>query len=309
MRPIIFALAVCMLGACGQQAEDSTAAAAITIDSLVSAEWLAEHMDEPDLVILDATVMIEEAEDGSFNTVSGRDHYESQHIPGARFADLTTELSDTNSPFKYAVPAPEAFAAAMGRLGVGDNTRVVIYDANGSAWAARVWWMLRWIGFDNAALLDGGLAAWTDSGYPLTSDPAETTTRQLTVQLRPGLIVGRDEVHAAIGDESVNLIDALPEEHYTGKFSLYERPGHIPGASNVSVRTLTDDRGHFRPSTEMQPLFDGDLDGRAITYCGGGIAASANAFVMTRLGYKDVAVYTNSLQEWAADPANPLETE
>ena len=253
--------------------------------------------------------MVEQADDGSFSSVSGRPHYDEQHIPGASFADLTGDLADPDSPLNYAVPAPEAFAAAMGRLGVGDNSRVVIYDANRSVWAARVWWMLRWIGFDNVALLDGGLDAWVSGGQPVSNKPVIADAATLTVNLRPELIADRNEVRAAIGDDSVSLIDALPEAHYKGEFSMYARPGHIPGASNVFVMSLADESGRFKPTEEVRTLFNGDLEGRAITYCGGGIAASANAFVMTRLGYKNVAVYTASLQEWAADPENPMETE
>lgn len=309
LRAAIVTTAFLMLAACGPSATKTAADAAPAMDSLVTAEWLAQHLGEADLVVLDATVMVEQAEDGSVETVSGREHFAAGHIPGARFADLTGELADADSPLKFAAPEPGAFAAAIGRLGVGDDSRVVIYDANGSAWAARVWWMLRWIGFDNAALLDGGLDAWTNAGQPLSTDTVEPAARTLTVSLRPELIVTRDEVHAAIGDGSINIIDSLSEDHYRGKVSMYGRPGHIPGASNVSARALTHENGHYKSADELATLFDGDHEGRAITYCGGGIAASSNAFIMTRLGYKDVAVYTASLQEWAADPANPLETE
>lgn len=309
-RTFTLVLASCWLAACGQPAgDDQVAVAALPIDSLVTAEWLAENLDAPDLVVLDASVMIEETEGGGFHSVSGLAHYNTQHIPGARFADLTGDLVDTDSPLKFAVPTPEAFAAAMSRLGVGDNSRVVIYDANGSGWAARVWWMLRWIGFDNAALLDGGLDAWTSGGGAVSSDLVNPAAGTLSVHLRPELIADRDEVLAAIDNDGIAIIDALPESHYKGEFSLYERPGHIPGASNVSAGSLSDDSGRFKPAEEVRALFDGDLDGRAINYCGGGISASTNAFVMTRLGYKDVAVYTASLQEWAADPENPLVTE
>lgn len=126
--------------------------------------------------------------------------------------------------------------------------------------------------------------------------------------MRPELIADRDEVLAPIDDDTVNIIDALPEAHYRGEISIYARPGHIPGASNIPVFSLVDDTGRYRPNDELAKIFDGDRDNRAITYCGGGIAASSNAFIMTRLGFSDVAVYTASLQEWAADPANPLET-
>ena len=278
-----------------------------TMETLVSAEWLSLHLDDPDLVVLDCTVLIEQAEEGGFRSVSGSANFGAGHIPTAGFADLKGDLSDGDSPLQFAVPTAEHFAAAMGALGVGDDTRVVLYDANGSVWAARVWWMLRWIGFDRAALLDGGLSAWTAEGRPLSTEPAIRPARKLTAAVRPELIADRDEVLASIEDTAVNLIDALPEAHFRGEMSMYGRPGHIPGASNVPVFSLVDDAGRYRPRDELAAIFDGDRNTRAITYCGGGIAASSDAFIMTRLGFTDVAVYTASLQEWAADPANPLE--
>ena len=279
-----------------------------SIDSLVTAEWLHTHLDDPDLVVLDCSVTVEIDEGGGFRTINGRAAYDGGHIPTAGFADLKGELADTDSPYGYAVPTPEAFAAAMGKLGVGDATRVVLYDTSGGPWAARVWWMLRWVGFDNAALLDGGFNAWTSADYPLSTEPASESVRTITVALRPNLIVEKDEVRAAIDDDSVNIIDALSEEHYRGDFAMYDRPGHIPTASNVSSSSLTGESGQFKSEAELKLLFVSDPDKRTITYCGGGIAASTDAFIMTRLGYEDVAVYTASLQEWAADPNYPLVT-
>jgi thiosulfate/3-mercaptopyruvate sulfurtransferase len=174
-------------------------------------------------------------------------------------------------------------------------------------WAARVWWMLRWVGFDRAALLDGGLMAWKAEGRPLSNEPVSRPATQLTVALRPELIADRDEVFASINNDEVSLIDAMPAAHYQGEMVMYDRPGHIPGALNIPVFTLLDESGRFRPHDELASMIGGDRNARAITYCGGGISASANAFVMTRLGFTDVAVYTASLQEWAADPANPLQ--
>jgi thiosulfate/3-mercaptopyruvate sulfurtransferase len=277
--------------------------------TLVTTQWLAEHLEDPDLVVLDCTVRIEQDEQGGLRTLSGRADYEAGHIPSAGFADLMGELADPASPYAYAVPTPEAFAAAMGALGVGDNSRVVLYDASQSAWAARVWWMLRWVGFDRAALLDGGMAAWTAEGRPVSTEPVSRAAQQLTPAPRPQLIADRDEVLAAIDDDAVTLIDAMPEPHFRGEMAMYDRPGHIPSARNVSVMALFDESGRYRPDGELAALFDGGRDARAITYCGGGIAASATAFVMTRLGFTDVAVYTASLQEWAADPANPMVVE
>ena len=278
------------------------------MDSLVTAEWLNQNLDDPDLIVLDCTVLVERDEEGGLRSVSGRANYENGHIPTAGFADLMGDLSDGDSPLQFAVPSPERFVAVMSELGVGDDSRVVLYDSYNSAWAARVWWMLRWIGFDRAALLDGGLDAWTAAGLPLSTAPANRPEGQLTLHLRPELIADSDEVLDSIEDDSVELIDALPEAHYRGDMSLYDRPGHIPSASNVPASSLVDDTGRYRSGEELATLFESDRGSRTITYCGGGIAASSNAFIMTRLGYTDVAVYTASLQEWAANPSNPLET-
>ena len=305
----VFIAALSVLAACTKSPDQASATddADVTMDTLVSAAWLREHLDDPDLVVIDATVLIETDDQGNMRSVNGRANYEAGHIPTAGFADLMGDLSDTDSPLQFAVPSPEQFAAAMGALGVGDDSRVIIYDASGSSWAARVWWMLRWIGFDRAALLDGGLSAWTALGEPLSTEPATQPARDLTVNLRPELISDQNEVRASIEDESTNLIDSLPAAHYRGEWTMYDQPGHIPGALNVPVPSLFDDTGYFRPQDELADLFDSDRDTRTITYCGGGIAASSDAFVMTRLGFTDVAVYAASLQEWAADPDNPMD--
>jgi thiosulfate/3-mercaptopyruvate sulfurtransferase len=274
--------------------------------TLVTAEWLSQHLDDPDLVVLDCSVSMVPKDGGGFRSVSGRADYEGGHIPTARFADLKQDLCAAGDPLDFALPAPERFCTAMGALGVGDDTRVVLYDRFHSVWAARVWWMLRWVGFDRAALLDGGLAAWTAAGRELTAEPADQQARRLTPEIRPGVIADRDEVFAAIDDPAVLLVDAMLAPHYHGKMTLYGRPGHIPGAINVPAMSLLDESGRFRPRDELTALFAGDRRARVITYCGAGVAASADAYVLWQLGYTDVAVYMASLQEWAADPANPL---
>ncbi len=287
---------------------DSTTRDEPAMDTLVTPEWLAEHLDDPDLVVLDCTVLVEPDESGGFRSVSGRSNYETGHIPSAGFADLLGELSDSVSSLQFEVPSPEHFAAVMGALGVGDDSRVVLYDASGSAWAARVWWMLRWVGFDRAALLDGGLEAWTAEGRPLSTELPARPTKTLTPAPRPELIADRDEVMAAIEDDSIVLVDVLPAAHYRGEMGLYARPGHIRSAINIPMQSLTDESGRYRPHEELAAMHEGDRNLRYITYCGGGIAASSTAFIMTRLGFTDVAVYTASLQEWAADSANPMDT-
>jgi thiosulfate/3-mercaptopyruvate sulfurtransferase len=305
-REYVSAIAVLLLLSACSASEDS-ATAVPAMDSLVSAQWLSEHIDDPDLVVLDCTVLVEMDESG-MRSVNGEANFTSGHIPGAGFADLLDELSDSEAALEFSAPSPQAFAAAMAELGVGDNTRVVLYDNFNGVWASRVWWMLRWIGFDQAAILDGGLAAWTTAGGELSTTLKKRAVGQLSVSLRPELMADINDVRAAIDDETVHIVDSLPAESYRGDYAMYARPGHIVTAVSAPGVLLVDETGRFRSQDEMEMLFDGNREQRAITYCGGGIAASQNAFVMTRLGFNDVAVYDNSLQEWAADPANPMAT-
>ncbi|MFH1865054.1 MAG: sulfurtransferase [Candidatus Eisenbacteria bacterium] len=306
-RRLFILIAALMLIAVGARSESPVDLAVDDgMNTLVTTEWLSQHLEDPDLVVLDCTVRMEPDEGGGFRSVSGRADYEADHIPSAGFADLKGDLSDTSSSLEFALPTPERFCAAMAALGVGDDSRVVLYDGLNSVWAARVWWMLRWVGFDQAAVLDGGLEAWTTEERPLSIEPADEQPRQLTPAVRPALVADRDEVYAAIDDDAVSLIDAMHEPHFQGKMVMYERAGHIPSAVNIPTIALLDESGRYRPHDELASMFAGDREARVITYCGAGVAASANAFIMTRLGFTDVAVYMASLQEWAADPANPL---
>jgi thiosulfate/3-mercaptopyruvate sulfurtransferase len=280
------------------------------MDTLVSAAWLKQHINDPDLVILDCTVVtMPDANDPrGISNVSGRPDYELGHIPNAGFADLKGELCHSNGPIEFDLLSPEEFCAAMGKLGVNDGSRVVLYDASYTGWAARVWWMLRWVGFDKAAILDGGLAAWTSSGNALSLEPVNRPAGTLTPRPRPELIAHHEEVLASIDNDDVILVDTLPEPFYRGEMSIYPRPGHIPHAVNINGLGLLDKTGHLLAQDTLDSMHPFDHNARIITYCGGGIVASTEAFVLTRLGFKNVAVYMASLEEWTADPGNPMST-
>lgn len=276
------------------------------MDTLVSTGWLSEHLEEPNLVVLDCTISFRPTQGAGFDVSSGRASYDAGHIPTAGFADLTGELCDRDSPLRFAIPSPEQFCDAMSALGVGDDSQVVLYDSMMSACAARVWWMLRWVGFDQAALLDGGLGAWTAEDRPLSTAVAGRPAKTLTPSVRPELIADRDEVFASMDSDAVCLVDTLSHAHYRGEQAMYARPGHIPGAMHTSCADLLDASGRYKPHADLAAMIRGDRSTRTITYCGGGIAASSNAFIMTRLGFTDVSVYAASLQEWTSDPANPM---
>ena len=280
------------------------------MESLVTAEWLKQHINDPDLVILDCSVvtMPDESDPRGLSNVSGRPDYELGHIPNAGFADLKTDLCQSNGPIEFDLPSPEQFCNVMGALGVGDDSRVVLYDTSYTGWAARVWWMLSWVGFDKAAILDGGLSAWTAAGNELSLEPVSRPAQVLTPKTRPELIAQHDEVLASIGDDAVILIDTLPEEFYRGEMSIYPRAGHIPGAININGLSLIDKVGRLLERDRLVSMHDLDRNARIITYCGGGIVASTEAFSLTLLGFDNVAVYMASLEGWTADPSNPMET-
>ena len=175
-------------------------------------------------------------------------------------------------------------------------------------WAAWAWWLLRSVGFDRAALLTGGVAEWRDAGHPVTDQPTEHPPASLTPVPRPGALADKGEVLAATGDPTVRIIDVLPEESYEGLFAMYDRPGHIASAINEPMAFIDDGGFSLKSTEEIQSGLGGSPDQRAITYCGGGIAASASAFAMVRAGYTDVAIYPGSLEEWTKDPDLPMVT-
>ena len=281
------------------------------MDTLVSVEWLAERLGDPDLVILDATYNVVVDPDQSYRLMSARIDWEREHIPGSAFVDIQADLSDPNSPFQFTRPSAEVFAAAIGRFGVADGRRVVTYDGSGNSWAARVWWMLRAFGFDQAAVLDGGWKAWKAAGLPTSTEPPKLRPATFTPRPRPELFVDTAEVEAATGAAETCIVNVLDAKQHSGETNPYGRPGHIPTAVNVSVGSVVDPKTQrFRPLEELRSLVSGDVPSdaeRVITYCGGGIAACGQALVLTRLGYERVSVYDGSMSEWVSDPSRPLE--
>ncbi len=279
---------------------------------LVETEWLADHLEDPTLRVLECTTILHPLPDGGYRAESGRATWETGHIPGSAFADLTGNLSDQTSALRFMMPPAEQLGAAMGALGVGDGTRVVLYDRAVNMWAARVWWMLRAVGFDNAAVLNGGWRKWTLEGRAVSTDPCPYPPGRFVPRPRPELFADKSAVLAGLGDKATCVLNALTEEQHRGTGGVtYGRPGRIAGSANLAARSLVDSTHAYLPLDELRERFteSGALaSGRVITYCGGGIAASSDAFVLAMLGHDDVAVYDASLSEWAADPSLPMET-
>jgi thiosulfate/3-mercaptopyruvate sulfurtransferase len=279
---------------------------------LVETGQLAEQLDDPTLRVLDCTTILHPLPEGGYRAESGFATWAAGHIPGSGFADLTGDLSDRTSSLRFMMPPPEQLAAAMARLGVGNDTRVVLYDRAVNMWAARVWWMLRAIGVDNAAVLNGGWRKWTLEGRAVSTDPCVYPPGVLASRPRPELFADKSVVLHGLGDRATCVLNALTEEQHRGTAGVhYGRPGRIAGSANVAARSLVDSRHAYLPLAELRKHFadSGALAaGRVITYCGGGIAASSDAFVLAMLGHDNVAVYDASLSEWAADPSLPMET-
>jgi thiosulfate/3-mercaptopyruvate sulfurtransferase len=284
---------------------------------LVPPSWLAAHLGGS-VVVLDATVLLPAAtRDGDYRPASGRDRFAAGHIPTARYADLLGDLSDHTAPYHFARPPAARLAVALGRLGVTDSSAVVCYDGAGGAWAARLWWMLHWIGV-RAAVLDGGWPGWLASGGAVESGPpqrpdlpgASRGAPAVTVRERPGMWADKADVLEVVsGSRAGALVCALSGELFAGTVpTRYARRGHIPSSLNLPARTLLTPGGRLRPPAELREAAALIPDTAPVTvYCGGGISAAVVAHALFITGREDVSVYDGSLEEWSADAGLPLD--
>lgn len=281
--------------------------------AIADTAWLADHLHDPALRIFDCTtyLLYETGTGRPYRVESGRRDYEAAHIPGSAFLDLQGDLSDPSSRFNFTMPAAEDLAARLAAKGAGEGFRVVLYARRNMQWATRVWWMLRAIGFDDAAVLDGGFDKWLAEGRPVEAGTGTYPPAGLTARPRPGLFVGKEVVKAAIGDAGVCTINALAPDLHSGENPRYGRPGRIPGSVNVPVASVVDAASMtFRPAGEVAATFaavGADRSKRIVLYCGGGIAATLDAFLLHQLGHADLAVYDASMNEWAKDESLPIE--
>jgi thiosulfate/3-mercaptopyruvate sulfurtransferase len=281
---------------------------------LVESEWLAAHLGDPELRIFDCTIHLIPNPDIGYTVKPGAEDFEKGHIPGAQFIDLQADLSAPHPRLRFMLPGAEDFAAAMGRFGVGDRNRVILYSTAAPQWASRVWWMLRNYGFDNAAVLDGGFQKWASEGRPVETGPARALPpANFTVREDRKLMVGKEAVLGAIGDPATCTINALSAAQHSGTGgTVYGRPGRIAQSANVPAAALVDPAtGGFLPAAALRAKFAavGAFDKpRVITYCGGGIAASADALALVMLGHPNVRLYDASMSEWSNDDSLPMET-
>jgi len=284
------------------------------LPALIDVAALDAHRGDPQLRIFDATVLLQRPpEGGPYEVVSGRAGYDAGHIPGAAFADLAGDLSDPDSPFSFTLPSAERFARAAGALGIGDGVHVVVYAQEATMWATRLWWLLRYFGFDAVSVLDGGLPAWRAAGLPLAAEATNHPPATFIARPRPELLATRADVEAiARGEAPACLVNALSPEVFRGEGpSSYSRPGRIPRSVSLPHATLVDpETNRFRPLPELERALaaaGAEPGQEVVAYCGGGISATVDVFAYALTGRDDVKLYDGSLTEWTADPELPLE--
>jgi thiosulfate/3-mercaptopyruvate sulfurtransferase len=284
----------------------------------ISASELADRLIDGDPpAVLDASIRLHAATfDGDYRKDVLRDEWVAAHIPGSQYVNVAAQFSDESAPFHYTHPEPQAIADELARLGIEHGREVVVYDTTGTLFAARLWYLLRWIGVP-ARVLDGGFAAWVGGGHPVASGdedaPAPVPAWHAEAVRRAW--VSKQELLERLQQDSGDrapLVCALPRGSFTGSApTRYARRGRIPESVNVSSRDLFTSDGHVKSRVELILAYDDEGiqvgEKEVLLYCGGGISASGSALTLAAIGQSAVRIYDGSLEEWSADPELPLE--
>ena len=275
--------------------------------TLVSTDWLAAHLDDPDLRILDASWYLHAMERDP------KAEYDAAHIPGARFFD-NDDISDQRSDLPHMAPPVEKFMSRLRGMGVGDGHQVVIYDGMGIFSAPRVWWLFRLMGQDNVAVLDGGLPKWQAEGHKTEDMPPVVRDRHMTVRRQNHIIKDVTQVSAASKLGDTTILDARPAPRFKGEADEPRqglRKGHIPGARNLPFSDLLTDSGTFKPIADLNAAFSArgiDKKTPVITTCGSGVSAAILNLALEITGHRNHALYDGSWAEWGAFPTLPVAT-
>ncbi len=276
-------------------------------ESLVSTEWLAAHLDAPDLRVVDGTYYL------PMQGKDARAEYAERHIPGAVFFDID-EIADTDSDLPHMLPSPEKFASRVRRLGLGDGNRIVVYDAHGMMSAARVWWTFRVFGHNDVAVLDGGLPKWLREGRPVEETPPFPRERHFTARFNHLMVRDREQMKANLASRREQVLDARDPGRFNGTAPEIwpgRRSGHIPGSLNLPYTSLLDPEAKtFLPADQLEERFRAagvDLSKPVVTTCGSGVTAAVLAFGLHLIGHKDVAVYDGSWADWGRPGDTPVE--
>ena len=274
------------------------------MDSLVTTDWLANELGNPDLRIVDATLL---------DPALGRDaraEYDAAHLPGAVFLDLAS-LRDTASPLSNALPGPATLAARLASLGVGNRDRTVLYDASPWHSSARAWWLLRSYGIGDVAILDGGLSAWAAKGRLLATAVPTLPPASVAPEFNPARLRTLDQMRANLDTDAEQVLDARSPPRFSGEEADPHgaAPGHIPGSINLHYARLFDADGRWKRGPALADAFADagvDLDAPMVATCGSGVTAAVLAFGAHLLG-REMAIYDGSWSEWGRDPATPNE--
>ena len=280
-------------------------------EALVSTEWLADHLQAPDVRVVDATWYL--PNDGRI----GLDTFNERHIPGAVFFDID-EIADTGSDLPHMLPSPEKFSSQVRKLGLGDGLRIVVYDSNGGFLAAcRVWWMFRVFGHSDVAVLDGGLPKWVSEGRPVDVLPTQNQERHFTARLNNFMVRNIDQLIANVDTNKEQVIDARSPGRFAGtelEPRVGLRSGHIPGSINVTVPMIMDPNNDFtlRRALAIQSNLNAagvDPKRPLVASCGSGVTACVVAFGLYLIGNKEVAIYDGSWAEWGGREDTPITTD
>lgn len=276
------------------------------MSAIVSMKWLLARMYESDIAIVDCRFMMGSAPN------AGREAYQAGHIPGAVYLDVDQDLSGPVREHGGRHPMPEwtDFAMRLGRAGIGNDVRIVIYDDQGGAMASRLWWMLRYVGHDRVYVMDEGFSAWQREGYPVTDEQRVVIPKQFSVQLRPEMLVTMEEVRSKLQKPGVTLIDSRDPARYRGEVEpLDPKAGHIPGAINRLWSEGRNADGTWKDEDGQAARFaDLPRDGEIIVYCGSGITATPNVLALERAGFTNVKLYGGSWSDWISYKGNPIAT-
>lgn len=278
----------------------------MTFSTLISVSDLAAHLGDADWVVCDCRHDLAD-------TGVGRRAYAESHIPGARFVHLDEDLSapKTGKNGRHPLPDPGQFVRRLGELGVDNAKQVVAYDASGGYYAARLWWMLRWLGHDAVAVLDGGWNAWLNAPHSITNQIPNIETARFIAHVRTDLTRDANFVAASLGKRGPLFLDARSPDRYRGENETLDPvAGHIPGAPNRFYRLNLDGDGRFKPPTTLRQEFDALLGNNAprnvAHYCGSGVTACHNLLAMEIAGLSGSRLYPGSWSEWCADPSRPV---
>ena len=274
--------------------------------TLVDVEALAQHGDDPKWVVIDCRHSL-----ADFS--QGRRLYEESHIPDAFFADVERDLAGakTGANGRHPLPDPEAFAAFLRDCGVSHDSQIVAYDAGADMFAARLWFLSRWIGHEAVAVLDGGFQAWKDAGMQVTAAPSiDTKLGDLQVRLHSELVVDAQFVLENTGAKAICLVDARAADRFAGENETIDPvAGHIPGARNRPFKEIFRDDGRFRTADELRRRFEGLGAAQHIVHqCGSGVSAAVNLLAMEIAGLRGSRLYAGSWSEWIADTSRPVTT-